>query len=279
MEKKLNILLVAPDVGKSLILEETRKVSKILQVSLLMGEVTRVDLIDMLLSRKWDIVWFATHGDAEGILLSDGKLPTKDLIPLIRSSQAELLFLNTCSSKVIALELFYELRINIISTESDIEDKTAMQTGILFAQSLVAENWNYKKAFEVSKSNFNENYFFLEADSNEKVEEIYTILLLNRWGATLSSKLAQLEKQWLQKLEDLKQYINYLEQELKKMKRIFLSYILFLVPTFVILLTVSLLTTFGMKNFILDWNLEIFITLVSYVSLLVWFILWTRREK
>lgn len=101
----MNVLLVAPDVGLQGAANEVRAVSLALHPVVLNGPVTRKDLLDTMAGHIWDVIWFATHGDPTGIRLSDGTVPISDLTSIARNSNARLIVLNSCSSRLVGLEI------------------------------------------------------------------------------------------------------------------------------------------------------------------------------
>jgi len=189
----VNVLLIAPESGLAAVGDEVRAVSLALRPVILNGTVTRRDVLDALRGHHWDVVWFATHGDQVGIQLSDGHISVSDLTAVVRSSGAWLVVLNTCSSRLVGLELHYELEVSVITTQAEIDDRTAYQTGALLAQAL-AESQDVVSAFSASKPGQGQNYLLFHGGDRDQATETRTILMLNEWGARLSTKIDGLEK-------------------------------------------------------------------------------------
>ena len=69
---------------------------------LLQGKVAERDLADAVASCCFDMLWLATHGAAEGLQLSDGLITGEALTAYVAASGAQLVFLNTCASIMLA---------------------------------------------------------------------------------------------------------------------------------------------------------------------------------
>lgn len=189
----MNVLLIAPDFGLPGAYDELRAISAALRPVVLAGNVTRRDVLEALRGHDWDVLWFATHGSEVGIELSDGIVSVSDLTAVVRTSGARLVVLNTCSSRFVGLELHYELEVSVITTHAEVGDRTAFQTGALLAQAL-ADGQGVAEAFESSKPGQGKNYFLFHDLEKGEAVEARTILMLNEWGARLSSKIDHLER-------------------------------------------------------------------------------------
>ncbi len=165
-----NVLLIAPDLGLEKAADEVRAVSISLNALPLIGRVSRGDVLGAMGTRQWDIIWFATHGNDEGVALSDGPLATGDLAAIVRNTSASLVVLNTCSSRHIGLELHSELGVDVICTQTDANDITAYQTGTLLARN-IASGMSVRQAFERSKPGNNLLYFLFEDKGKRAAEE------------------------------------------------------------------------------------------------------------
>lgn len=207
----MNVLLVAPDLGLTHVQNEVRMVSAALRPAVLVGTVTRKDLIEALRDRNWDVLWFSTHGDEKGLWLSDGSISIADLTAVARTSGAFLVVLNSCSSRLIGLELHYELRTAVICTVTEVDDVSAYQTGVLLARHL-AEGKSVAEAFAASRPGQAKNYYLFDMQPDNETAEVRTILMLNEWGSRLSAKIDRLEKR-------LDQEISTLQQDLKALSK------------------------------------------------------------
>lgn len=194
----MNTLLIAPDLCLAGVADEVRQVSIALHPLPLNGKVTRKDLLDALSGHVWDIIWFATHGDDNGILLSDGAVPIADLTAIARASGTHLVVLNSCSSRRIGLEIHYELKVDVICTEAPADDLTAFQTGTLLARAL-ASGASVQEAFERSRPGQGKLYHLFTARGQGEDHDLRTVRLLNEWGARIEkkieSKVGEVERQ------------------------------------------------------------------------------------
>lgn len=206
----MNVLVIAPDFGLAAAADEVRAISRALHPVILNGNVARRDVLDALRSHDWDVIWFVSHGDANGVQLSDGHLSVADLTALVRSSGAWLVVLNTCSSRLVGLELHYELGISVIATVGDVGDLAAYQAGALLAHAL-AETHDVVAAYEASRPGVAaQTYLLFRAVQRDDAEAARTILMLNEWGARLSSKIDGLERRLDHELGALRNEINEL---------------------------------------------------------------------
>jgi hypothetical protein len=129
--------------------------------TLLAGVVVERDIAKATEIGGFDLVWLATHGDGEQVLLSGSTLPADGLITYIAASGARTVYLNTCNSVAIAQRLVDETPASVIATIGDIDDGTAMRTGILFAGQLAALQ-DPRQAYERSKPARNHSYVYLQ---------------------------------------------------------------------------------------------------------------------
>lgn len=197
----MNVLLVAPDVGLPGAVQEVRVVSMALHPVILNGQVTRRDVLDALASHVWDVVWFATHGDENGIVLSDGAVSISDLTAIMRNSGAHLAVLNSCSSRYVGMEMWYELGIDVITTETAADDLSAFQVGALLARNL-ATGMSVEQAYERSKPGQDSTYRLFSSKEQGEAEQVRLIRMLNEWGRNIQSDMKQLQDE-IEKVKDM----------------------------------------------------------------------------
>lgn len=97
MESIVRVLLVAPDQPGLDAIPEIRQISKKTHATILNGPVRRMDVFDYA-TRGYDIIHFATHGNEQGIELSDGFLTMSDIAAVARLARAVLVFFNSCNT-------------------------------------------------------------------------------------------------------------------------------------------------------------------------------------
>lgn len=99
----LRILLVAPGTGLQTT-AEVRDLSTLHRVTILSDVVSVRDVFTAARSPH-DVIHFATHGDEDGVQLSDGILRDTDILQLARSTEAKLVFFNSCNAGRLAHNL------------------------------------------------------------------------------------------------------------------------------------------------------------------------------
>lgn len=161
----MRILLVAP--SQASLPQSAQEVEAVvnsgLSVKLLQSNVSQRDLVSELSTPgRYDIIWFATHSDGNGILLTNEVLSPSAVISLVRGSGAKLVFLNTCSSVSTASAIQNEATVDVICTITDVPDVDAYRTGAQFAAKLL-QTGDFRKSYELSKPGRNSTYIYLSA--------------------------------------------------------------------------------------------------------------------
>lgn len=155
--------MVAPKTDLLYAQEEVSAVVNALRARMVDGNVTADILLNRLHERRWDIVWFATHGTEEGIVLSDGVASPEILVPLIRTSKANLVVFNTCESVETAFAIHNELLTDFVATIREVPDKLAYLTGKTFALHL-STGMSAHKAWLQCKPGRNNTYLFIPGE-------------------------------------------------------------------------------------------------------------------
>jgi len=143
----MNILIVAPfhpDLPN--IPDEAAGLRNAIDGRLVQGTVTEKDIIAAINDGPYDGIWFATHGDASGVWLSNGeRLDAHALTQYIAAAGASWIFLNSCESMALVDTIRAATRADVIATSSRVPDVTAWRTARLFALAL-ASTGNVRKA-------------------------------------------------------------------------------------------------------------------------------------
>lgn len=155
----LRTLTVSPKTDLLMVEAEVAAVVNHLHASILTGQVTSENLLSKL-EEQWDIVWFATHGDENGIYLSDGPISSDVLVPFMRTANASLIVLNTCSSINVAQDIYNELSIDLVCAIRPIPDRQAFFTAKQFAFNL-SRGLSPYDAYVRAKPGRNRDYVFL----------------------------------------------------------------------------------------------------------------------
>lgn len=152
-------VIIAPDTDLLLVEDEVQSVVNSMRAHMLRGYVTAADLSQKM-QEEFEIVWFATHGDQNGVLLSDGHLDASSLTAMIRTAGAELVVLNTCSSFDVAMLVHNELMTHMICTIRPIPDREAFLTAKNLAFQL-GRGLSYYDAYLAAKPGQNRTYLYL----------------------------------------------------------------------------------------------------------------------
>lgn len=162
---KQKVLLVAPRTNLLSVDAEVQAILRSgLQVTPLIGTVEHDDLVSEM-QGNYDVLWLCTHGNSEGIMLSDGILPASLLTSLARDS-FDLIVLNTCNSIATAQMLQNETNAEVIATIIETPDREAFQTGALFARAL-ANLGDTEAAYQRAKPGSNRTYVRLAGKKKE----------------------------------------------------------------------------------------------------------------
>lgn len=142
---RLNILLVAPDhPDLPNVAAEVAAIRQNHEVVALLGPVRDADIARAVQNGPYDIIWFASHGNEHGVLLSDGLLSIGGVGQYAR--HASLCVLNTCSSENVAISIVSGGETDIICTIGDVGDADAQRFGILLSGEL-ARTGNFHDAY------------------------------------------------------------------------------------------------------------------------------------
>lgn len=166
----MRILLVAPSTGLAYAAEEVQAVVNTtgLSVRLLQGTVNERDVIEALRQRQYDCLWLATHGNQQGVLLSNNAtLSTSALTALVRSHGIQFVFLNTCTSLQTAMQINQEAQADVVATVVEVPDAEAYRTGALLAYH-VGQGDTTRDAYEASKPGGNRTYVYLSRGTRNR---------------------------------------------------------------------------------------------------------------
>lgn len=180
------MLLIAPQTNLEFPAVEVQNVANALRPRLLIGNVTLAQVVEELGRAEYKVVWFATHGDAEGILLSDGKLTPEQLAQVLRPCPPRLLFLNTCSSFNVAMVVHDSVNTAVVGTICDLPDRDAFVTGSVLARVIERQLANggdldVNAAYQESKPGQNRQYILLNGavrlGNEDKQDDLLQMML------------------------------------------------------------------------------------------------------
>jgi hypothetical protein len=134
---------------------------------------------------EYGVVWFACHGDADGIHLSDGPLTPQMLAQLLRSCPPKLLFLNTCSSFNVAMVVHDSANTSVMGTICDVPDRDAFVTGAVAARvierQLANGHLDVGAVYQESKPGQNRQYILLNGSvrlgGDDKQDDLLQMML------------------------------------------------------------------------------------------------------
>lgn len=158
------ILVIAPDtdgVDLPKMTIEIGAIQRYHEATVLRGKVRDQDIAAAVVENEFEILWFITHGNSEGVLLSDGILSTTALIQYVSADDTRLCVLNTCSSEEVAIQLASQSGADVICTIDKVENKDALRLGQLLAGEL-AFCATYREAYELIASP-DSNYRYFES--------------------------------------------------------------------------------------------------------------------
>ena len=152
----MNVLLIAPRTDLLYVEEEVQGILRSgLTVTPLLGNVTHADVLREV-EKSYDVLWLCTHGNEEGVLLSDGVLNASLLVALVRD-KFNLIVLNTCESFRVAQLVQNETSAEVVATVLSVPDKEAFQTGTIFAREL-AKTGDFERAYYAARPGSNRTY-------------------------------------------------------------------------------------------------------------------------
>lgn len=187
----MNALVVAPDSGFVETAEQVQDVIASLRTDqTLMGSVTGAELMRRLRERSFEVIWFVAHGSEAGIELSDGPVSGDVLAQFLRAQRPTLIYLNTCASMRVAVDLHDAVQAPVICSVGQVEAKAALYAGAQLAHYL-AQGLGVREAFEASRPGHDQTYRLIggEVRVNGNDGQIWEAI------RDLQAKVAKLEAQ------------------------------------------------------------------------------------
>lgn len=161
----MKVLLIAPRSKTLPEIENAAETQEVintagLDVTLLHGNVNEEKVSRALATNGYDMLWIASHGNEQGIALSNGILQSRTLALYARNSGVRYVFLNSCSSLTTANLIAQEANASVIGTITEVDDAEALRTGVTFARYL-GQTQNPRLAYDQSRPLHNTNYVYL----------------------------------------------------------------------------------------------------------------------
>lgn len=194
-------LVISPKTDLEFVDEEIQRVINFLSPRVLLGVVTLAQVVDELQARPYDVIWFACHGDEKGIHLSDGTITAQMIAQLLRANKPRLLFLNTCSSLSLAMEIHDAINCQVIGTITEIPDREAFVTGSAFARA-IAQGLSIDEAYNISRPSQNRTYVLLngsirlnEAREGDDTNQLLLLIIRRQdeWEKRILHQIGKME--------------------------------------------------------------------------------------
>lgn len=185
----MDILVIAPaheDLPNAA--EEIVQIARNHNATIVRGTVRETDIIRAVDDADYEVIWWISHGNSDGVLLSDGVLSIVGVAQFVQASGAKLCVLNTCESEAAAQEIVLRGQADVICTIAPVGNADAIRLGSLLAAELAADQ-NYREAYEIVVGSSPGLYRYLQAgqqtrqrishDNNAILQEIYRVLVGN----------------------------------------------------------------------------------------------------
>lgn len=153
-------LVVAPNTDLPHSDAEVMEVANALHAEVLIGDTVTAPALQKALRTPRKGVWFITHGDMAGIMLSDGLLPTSLLLPMLEAANPEIVYLNTCKSVHVGLALQNRLHCAFIANLQEVPDQEAFVSGTAIAH-YISQGRSYRAAYNAARPGSNTNLIYL----------------------------------------------------------------------------------------------------------------------
>lgn len=122
-----------------------------------------------------------------------------------RKQKPGLVFLNTCASLALAMDIQQQVGSMVIGTVLEAPDDEAFVTGVALVTA-PAEGMSIEEAFAVSRPGSNRQYVLLGAGESgsggrdDEADELRMIRFLNQWGQRLEERMDENERSMNQKI-------------------------------------------------------------------------------
>lgn len=157
----IKTILIAPTSTLEYAEKEVQNVVNLLHAEILLGDgATKEAVFNKLGTEDYELIWFAGHSSEAGLELNSGEIfSASELGQFLSKASPPALFLNSCSSLPVAIQINDWLKCDVIATVSEVADLEAYHTGVLFARALAAGR-TLRDAYNRSKT-LHVQYVFL----------------------------------------------------------------------------------------------------------------------
>ena len=121
----MNVLVIAPDMALQNV-EDWVSAAQGARLTILNRTVTVREALERIASGCFEIIHFATHGDADALRMSDGEIPGPMLEDAIRAGgNVELVILGACRSVAVGAAIYQAGAPRVLSWRDRVDDATA----------------------------------------------------------------------------------------------------------------------------------------------------------
>lgn len=150
----IRVLLIAPHIPDlPEVANEVYAIERLpgLAVERMAPTMQRRELLQALYACPYDVLWFATHGTPDGIMLGPTDLLSgSDLVSMVRSARLFGVVINTCHSVALAELLHDATGVDVVCSVQATPDLSAFQMGVLFARQLGVTG-DFRAAFDLAR--------------------------------------------------------------------------------------------------------------------------------
>lgn len=160
----------------------------------LVGYVTDLDVGHAVSDIDCSVICWSTHGDGDGIELSDGHALDADTVAqFVRVSGAELCIFNVCLGEKFAQRVAYLCACDVVYSPIEIEDRKAAIYIGQYAAAL-AEHGDYHAAYEAVGSHGGEYKYIKASDSvtRGRIDSVTAIADLRSQNNQIKASVTQL---------------------------------------------------------------------------------------
>lgn len=146
----MRILVIAPSFGFASAVE-VDSIAPSFDTDIVSDNVTMVRLMNRVARQSYDILHFLTHGNEEGVSLSNNEvMAPEDIARLAKHTKARMVFLNACQSNVPGQYLVDVGIPAVIVNNCEILDNDAVQVAGYFYNELAINGGDMKSAYSVA---------------------------------------------------------------------------------------------------------------------------------
>ena len=165
----MKTLLVAPrHEDLALSDAEVQRLVNALSAKIVIGVVDCTAVVDAIAEHQPEMIWFLSHGNWEGIVLSDCFFDGDMLAASVRGTPARLIVLNSCHSRAVAERIYAATGCHVVATRGDVTEQHAFVVAARFA-TLVAGGMDPFDAYQQAKT---DDFLYIPDNGGVRVENL-----------------------------------------------------------------------------------------------------------